>query len=88
MHHDMKRAPRGDAAELDQIRAEIATLIAEREALQAAADVVEQKRRLRAVADQIAAAETREETLIRSMEAQGRSVLRRPDATPAIVLAP
>jgi hypothetical protein len=88
MHHDMKRAPRWDAAELEQIRAEIATLIAEREALETSPDQAEQKHRLRAVAEQITAAETREEALIRSMEAQGRSVLRRPDATPAIVLAP
>jgi urease gamma subunit len=40
------------------------------------------------LAAQLTAAETREEALIRSLEAQGRSVLRRPDATPAIVLAP
>jgi hypothetical protein len=40
------------------------------------------------LAAQLTAAETREEALIRSLEAQGRPVLRRPDATPAIVLAP
>jgi hypothetical protein len=40
------------------------------------------------LAAQLAAAETREEALVRSLEAQGHPVLRRPDATPAIVLAP
>jgi hypothetical protein len=88
MHRDIKRAPRSDAAELEQIRAEIAALLAEREALEASPDQVEQKRRLRAVTEQILLAETGEEALIRSMEAQGRSVLRRPDAAPAVVLAP
>jgi hypothetical protein len=65
MHTLTKRAPRGEAAELKRVRAEIATLAA-----------------------QLAAAETREEALIRDLEAQGHPVLRRPDATPAIVLAP
>jgi hypothetical protein len=76
------------SAELEALRARIAVMIVLREAIQTDPDQVERTRRLGDIAAQITSAEMSEESLIRRLEAQGHPVLRRPDANPAVVLAP